>query len=609
MGIKKALLISGLLVIQLAFAIGLDCFASTNNDLNAIKNLFLTFERGYEERNIEKYMSVFSEEEYNYVSDMTTPDDPSDDIVFTQAESERRSAIKVFSNFEHLDMELLDLKITINNNSAEVNAQIRIVFIVFEGLNFPDVYYAVSNNIFNLRKFNSQWKLVKWQQNELSAEDLTLWSHEESKNKGIDDLIKELGDARMVKWSIALSDLRKIRDIATPSIIKALRSPNRNLRTHAIWVFAGTQNGDAIKEIISILKNEKEYPEVRIAAINALSRCDANMIDNELFKAASNGNPKIKAAALLALAQRIKQKSDELYQATIEGTFHSDETLRKSAVESMGIMMTAQGCEPLEKRFGYKNESEEVRLAAMESLKKMRSDSAPNLFRDAVKDKNESLKIRASATRILGEIKDEESLNLLINIAKDKNEPVELRKAAITSLGDIGNPKSTKTLISLLNSPDATLRYEAVKSLEILGDRRALKPLMMVMMNREEKDWIRRLAGRGAVKIDKDIAFGPLVQILKDVTENAPARRMAAEELTSSGNPRSIAVFANVLKDKQNPWWLRRIAVTCLAQLESFNSPIYAEALKIAVSDPDERVANAAREVLNIKPGLLSRNQ
>jgi HEAT repeat protein len=391
-------------------------------------------------------------------------------------------------------------------------------------------------------------------------------------------------------------------------LIKALHSTNKNLRIRVAWCLAGSQNENAIQELLKILKDENEDPDVRIAVINTLSQYDNQMFDSELFVASKSNKPKVKAAALLALAGFIRREINELY---IAGLYNSDEVVRKSAVESMGILALLQRDDLLEQRFGNKNETENIRLAAIDSLKQIKSKSSPNLFRETLKDKTESIKIRSAAVQALGEAKDIQSLNLLMDIAKDKKEAVELRKAAITGLGVMGSSKATKLLIDFLDSPDAILRHEAVKSLELLADPRGLKPLMMVLMNRNENDSIRNSAGMGIIKIDPKIAFGPLVQILKDETEISPARRIAAEVLASSGNPQSVSVFTEVIKNKQQPWWLRRIAVNCIAQLESCKSATSTctEALKVAISDPDERVVNAARVALANNPKLLSKNQ
>ena len=144
------------------------------------------------------------------------------------------------------------------------------------------------------------------------------------------------------------------------------------------------------------------------------------------------------------------------------------------------------------------------------------------------------------------------------------------------------------------------LRREAVRSLEKLGDRRALKPLMTVLMNRDEDIFLRRLAGGSIVKIDRELAFGPLAQIVKDDKDNAPARRMAAEKLTFYRDDRAFQLFAEVLRDKQQPWWLRKIAANRLgsASISGSSGPICIEALKAASDDVDKRIAEIAQHAL-----------
>ena len=92
-----------LLVMGLTFAADHQCVGDTRSDLEAIRELFLTLERGYEEHDLEKYMSVFSDEKYEYMSDMATPDDPTDDVHYVGVERERRSAERVFDTYEILN--------------------------------------------------------------------------------------------------------------------------------------------------------------------------------------------------------------------------------------------------------------------------------------------------------------------------------------------------------------------------------------------------------------------------------------------------------------------------------------------------------------------------
>ena len=213
-----------------------------------------------------------------------------------------------------------------------------------------------------------------------------------------------------------------------------------------------------------------------------------------------------------------------------------------------------------------------------------------------LRDKAETAQVRIHAASALAKAQDHESLETLISLATDEKEIFELRKEAIAALGILNDPKATKPLIGILNSSDVDLRREAVNSLGQLGDRRALRPLVLALMNRDENIYVRRLAGRGIVKIDQNIAFGPLVQIMNDEAENAPARRMAAEGLGSLKDNRSTTQFIEVLRDTQQPWWLRRIAADHLSAGDPTSPCI--EALESVVDDEDKRISTIARDAL-----------
>ena len=54
------------------------------------------YKKGYETYDVERYMSSIWEDEFFYTSDIGTPDDPSDDIIFRGGGQEREAAIRVF---------------------------------------------------------------------------------------------------------------------------------------------------------------------------------------------------------------------------------------------------------------------------------------------------------------------------------------------------------------------------------------------------------------------------------------------------------------------------------------------------------------------------------
>jgi HEAT repeat protein len=586
------------LIVQWLFMAGPLCVGEAKDDVLRIQELLLTFEQGYEERDVDKYISVFSDEEYEYVADMTTPDDPSDDIRLVGVESERRAAIRVFGVYENIDLEMTDPEIKVHGDSAEARSEIEILFVTFKKSNVPGSYYAASSNTFSLRKAKGKWKIVHWKQNDIPAEELVTGKREEQEGKGAEELIRDLDDDRLGTWTSAMAALRKKRDEVSTQLIKALRNPRKNVRIRAAKVLCGTEDEKATQALTEILRDEEDDADVRSAAASALADCEGEMIDSLLLTAAKGEEPELKSAACLALARRIRKRMDDAYRVSVAGLKHQDPSVREAAAESLGIITSMRGANMLEQSFKDRDEAENVRLAALKSLKQLGAESFSELFRDALKDESETAQIRVHAARALAEAKDGKSLELLVDVAKDKKEAFELRKEAISCLGATGNSKAVKPLIGILSSSDADLRREAVKSLERLRDRRALKPLATVLLDKDEDIFVRRLAGGGIVSIDRDTAFGPLTRIVNDKTEIAPARRMAAERLALYRDDRSIRLFIELLKDEQQPWWLRRIAADRLSRVTI--SPCI-EALRAASSDADERIAKIAQEALERK--------
>ena len=600
MGIRKPEVIIIALIVQWIFTISLPCIGETEDDLVAVRELLLTFREGYEQRDVDKYISVFSDREFEYFSDNATPDDPSDDIRLTGVESERRSAIRVFGAFENIDLEMTELEVKIDGDSAEARSEIEILVVHFKKPNAVESYYGASLNTFYLKKTDGEWRIIRWHQRESSAEELAARRQKEPKNKGVEELIQDLRDDRLGTWSAAMVALGRRREESVKPLIEALGKPDRDTKLRAAMVLYGTRDEGAIQALVEMLEDPKNDVDVRIAAITALGECDGHEVDKALTTAAKVDEPQLRAAAFIALAQRARKKTDDVQRIAVVGLRHGDAAVREAAAESLGIIMSTLGADLLEQLFRSREEPENVRLTALKSLKQIKTDFVLGLFRDALKDRTEATAIRVHSAIALGEAKDHNSVELLADVARSKEETFELRRRAIAALGATGVPEAAVPLIDLLKVADADLRGVAVVSLGQLGDDRAMRPLIKIVESKDEDVFVRRSAGRGIVKMDRDTAFGPLARIMKDKTESAPVRRMAAEKLRSFRDERPLPLFAEVLKDRESPLWLRKIALgylTSVSHIRRFrHSDEYMEALKIAAADADEEIAKKAQK-------------
>jgi HEAT repeat protein len=459
-----------LLVIGLTFLPAYQCVGETRSDLQAIRELFLNFERGYEERDLEKYMSVFSDEEYEYIGDMATPDDPSDDVHILRTEKERRSAERVFNRgYEILDLELTEPEIAIDGNTAEAKNDIMIVFSAPGKPIFPRILYAASSNTYSMKKLKGKWKIVRWEQRESPSDELEARRQKEIEDRGVESLIEDLGSDSAATWAMAVSDLRKVGETNVAPIAQALNHPDRNVRYRAIWVLAGIKDYDALEALANILKNEEEDADIRYAAIKALFDPKARInpghpaVDNALLVAARSGDSELKNAAYLALALRfgwrmdrfpeyavqagwsgdeIETTREEMIKSLIEAFGSSDINLRRQTAISLGHLGHQPALEPLTKVLLDKDEDVSVRTFVVESIFQIDQDKAFGSFSQIMKDKNEKASLREMAAYKLARFRDDRSVPLFLNVLKDKEEPLRLRQTAIKHLRSVRHLES-----------------------------------------------------------------------------------------------------------------------------------------------------------------------
>ena len=427
-----------LMVIGLSLMAAYQCAGDTQGDLEAIQELFLTFERGYEEHDLEKYISVFSAEEFEYSGDMATPDDPTDDVHLLGAESERRSAERVFENYGNLALKLTDPEIKIDGDSAEVENRIEVAFLVSEKPDFPEIYYAASKNAYSLRKSNGEWKIVRWEQHETPPDELEAGRQERS----MEEFIQALGSDDMVTWAVTISDLRKLGEANMAPLIEALNHTDKDVRYRVIWALSGTKDKSAAKALLDVLKAEKNDSDVRAAAAKALIEAEDPVVDKELLAAFRTGPPELRRAACLALAVRLGRKMDTIREYAVRRAERGDEAVREEMARSLGYMMSTKGANTLEARLKDRGEALDVRIAAAESLSRAGLESSVNVLRSVLKDRTEKAKLRVEAARTLFRIDKDRAFELLTQVANDETETAFLRQrvaSLLTLFRDDGN--------------------------------------------------------------------------------------------------------------------------------------------------------------------------
>jgi HEAT repeat protein len=117
----------------------------------------------------------------------------------------------------------------------------------------------------------------------------------------------------------------------------------------------------------------------------------------------------------------------------------------------------------------------------------------------------------------------------LIKALEDEN--AEVRFVASEALVEIGGP-ALRPLRSALKSAKPAVRLEAATALGLIGDRRAVAPLVQAMKGRDQD--LRQRAAKALVDIGKPSA-PPLVSLFKEA--DAGVREQASQALVQIGRP------------------------------------------------------------------------
>ncbi len=116
---------------------------------------------GLENHNIERYMSAIWGDDFFYISDLGTPDNPDDDIVFRGGYEEREGTSKMFDRMESIDLNLSqhgDVDF-LNEKLAMVDFDYEMTLVQGDS---GEVSYPSGRMIFILELREDEWRILEW---------------------------------------------------------------------------------------------------------------------------------------------------------------------------------------------------------------------------------------------------------------------------------------------------------------------------------------------------------------------------------------------------------------------------------------------------------------
>lgn len=175
--------ISGVLILLIGF-VGCGDVDKVNpvppEELLQINQVLKRWREGYETEDIETYVGAYWAEGFRYVSDMGTDGNKADDLEFDDIRDERDSAIRVFSEYQDIEIELSvppEISINEDGNQAEVRNHYRIQGFVADGEALEGGFtgwFAEGDNLFIFEKRNNEWRITEWHDEAFSEEEIRI---------------------------------------------------------------------------------------------------------------------------------------------------------------------------------------------------------------------------------------------------------------------------------------------------------------------------------------------------------------------------------------------------------------------------------------------------
>ena len=144
---------------------------------DAIDRVLERLREGYQNEDLELYLSAFWIEGFQYTSDVGTHADPFDDVMFNELKDEGQSAAQVFARYRDIELEVSHPIHIISTAPKRIEAMnhYRIQGFVNERHVLEGGFlgwFAEGNNRFTFEFRQGEWRITKWRDEAFDAETI-----------------------------------------------------------------------------------------------------------------------------------------------------------------------------------------------------------------------------------------------------------------------------------------------------------------------------------------------------------------------------------------------------------------------------------------------------
>ncbi|MEQ8188878.1 MAG: HEAT repeat domain-containing protein, partial [Candidatus Eremiobacterota bacterium] len=281
--------------------------------------------------------------------------------------------------------------------------------------------------------------------------------------RAVEPLIALLPDGDEVTKKHIIEALKLIRPFQI--LIKSLHDKREAISVAAIEVLSTIKGEDVIKSVKKLVAQEDRF--IRNSGLKILFRQEAF---HELIEALGNPKTRQKSLELLASAEPVKVAS-----LLIKALEHSNEEIRGSAAEILGILKIKEGIKPVINLLS--DTSPFVLDQAIEALGRL--EAIEQLIEYVEKDVSFSPK----ALEVLAIYGGEISYEFLIKSLK--HDDTGVRVQAVTGLGRIESHRAMDHLVEMLRDKDSRVRCSACWALGKLNSEKVIEPLCKILKDKD----------------------------------------------------------------------------------------------------------------------------
>ncbi len=388
----------------------------------------------------------------------------------------------------------------------------------------------------------------------------------------------------------AIEALIRLGRKATPYLIEAFRTPNKDVRKFIIDVLGEQMDSRCLPLMLEAIRDEDE--NVRATAVEHLGKAGEVSVVDALIEILNSGDLWTAYPAADALGRIGNRKAVPHLLAALDR-----KPLREPVLKALGMLADPSTLDPVIRLIeGGSRSIQEQALRTVERMyhngvtaeaissevRKILGDRAIDvLVNHAWSSKKE---VRISAIMLLGLMRDEVVYGPLLDISHEEEFADDVKKALVF----IGREKP-ESLLKLFETGNAhQLRFIC----DVAGA--IVSPVYYDAFDRlmaNEDGHVRSIAARSIAKLNDGRAVSRLVGLLTDPYEDV--QEAAVDALAMLGAHLELASLTGMLKGEQAA--LRRNAARVLGKLGAAPA---VEDLGFALKDADPRVRKAGVEAL-----------